>query len=81
MPSGQFRIRATSHYKSGSPAVEDSSPFATTHVLHSHGFFADAKVQNMLELALAYLRREMTGAGLWCDWNRDAFWKGRRIRR
>jgi hypothetical protein len=40
-------------------------------VLYSLGFFADAEVQNMLEPALAYLRREMAGAGLWRYWNRD----------
>ena len=59
--------------------MEDSSPFATCLVLYSLGFFADAEVQNMLEAALVYLRREMAGAGLWSYWNRDAAWEGRRI--
>lgn len=79
LPSGQFPIQATSHYKPGSPVVDDASPFATSHVLYSLSFFDDADVRAMLTPALAYLRREMTGSGLWRYWNRDAIWEGRRI--
>jgi len=79
LPSGQFPIQATSHYKPGSPVVDDASPFATAHIAYSLGFLPAADVQPMLDRALAYLRREMTGPGLWRYWNRDAVWEGRPI--
>lgn len=79
LPSGQFPIQATLHYKSGHPVVDDSSPFATSHVLYSLGFFADTDVGAMVKPAVAYLRREMAAGGLWRYWNRDAIWEGRRI--
>lgn len=79
LPTGQFPIQATSHYKPNSPVVDDASPFATSHVAYSLGFLPGGYVQPMLDRALAYLRREMTGPGLWRYWNRDAEWDGRRI--
>lgn len=79
LPSGQFPIQATSHYKPGAPVADDSSPFATSHIAHSLGFLAPADVQPMLGCALSYLRREMSRSGLWRYWNRDAVWDGRRI--
>lgn len=79
LPSGQFPVEATSHWKPGSPVVEDASPFATSHVAYSLGFLPLADVRPMLDRALAYLRREMTPSGLWRYWNRDAVWEGRRI--
>lgn len=79
LPSGQFPVQATSHWKPGSPVVDDASPFATSHVAYSLGFLPDATVRPMLDRALDYLRREMSGPGLWRYWNRDATWEGRRI--
>lgn len=79
LPSGQFPVQATSHYKPGSPVVDDASPFATSHIVYSLGFLPAADAQPMLDRALAYLRREMTGPGLWRYWNRDAEWEGRPI--
>jgi len=79
LPSGQFPIQATSHYKPGAPVVDDASPFATSHIVYSLGFLASVDVQPMLDRALAYLRHEMSCAGLWRYWNRDAVWGGRRI--
>lgn len=79
LPTGQFPVQATSHYKPGDPVIDDASPFATSHVISSLGFLPDAEVRPMLDRALAYLRREMTGPGLWRYWNRDAVWEGRPI--
>lgn len=79
LASGQFPIQATSHYKLGAPVVDDASPFASSHIAYSLGFLAPAEAQPMLGSALSYLRREMTGVGLWRYWNRDAVWDGRRI--
>lgn len=79
LPTGQFPIQATSHYKHGSPVVDDASPFATSHISYSLGFLPKPAVHSMLERALSYLRREMTSPGLWRYWNRDAVWDGRRI--
>lgn len=79
LPSGQFPIQATLHYKPGSPVVDDASPFATSHVVYSLGFCEETNTQMMIKPALAYLKREMTKAGLWRYWNRNAVWEGRRI--
>lgn len=79
LPSGQFPVQATSHYKQGNPVVDDASPFATAHVLYSLSFFQEVEVQSMLTPALIYLKREMGRTGLWRYWNRDAVWEGRKI--
>jgi hypothetical protein len=79
LPSGQFPIQVTLDYKPGSPVLDDASPFATTHVVHSLDFLPRGDVQPLLDRALAYMRREMTGPGLWRYWNRDAIWEGRPI--
>ena len=79
LESGQFPIECTWHYKPGSPTAADASPFATAHIVYSLGFLPPDDVQPMLDRALAYLRREMSRAGLWRYWNRDAVWDGRRI--
>lgn len=77
LPSGQFPVEATYHYKPGSPSAADSSPFATAHVAYSLGFLPSQLVSAMLQKALFYLRREMSEAGLWRYWNRDTMWQGR----
>ena len=59
--SGQFPVQATSHYKPGSPIVDDASPFTTSHIVYSLGFLPAADVRPILDRALAYLRWEMTG--------------------
>jgi hypothetical protein len=79
LPSGQFPIQTTFHYKPDSPVEEDASPFATSHVLYSLSFFEGADIESMVNPALCYLKREMTRTGLWRYWNRDAIWDGRRI--
>lgn len=79
LSSGQFPIQFTAHYKPDVPVIDDSSPFATSHIVYSLGFLPSSEVQPMLDRAMAYLLSEMTSVGLWRYWNRDAVWEGRRI--
>ncbi len=80
LPSGQFPIEATLHYQAGAPVTPDSSPFATTHIVHSLGHLPGASAASLISPALRSMREQMSPFGLWRYWNRDAVWGGRKIR-
>lgn len=79
LPGGQFPIEATLHYQPGAPVTPDSSPFATTHIVHSLGHLPAAAAAPLIGPALTSMRAEMSPFGLWRYWNREAVWGGRKI--
>lgn len=79
LPSGQFPIEVTFHYKEGSPVEPDLSLFATTHIAYSLGFLPHPQAQEMIARALRYFQSEQTGQGLWRFWNKAARWGNIRL--
>jgi hypothetical protein len=79
LPTGQFPIEVTFHYKEGAPTEQDQSLFATAHIVYSLGFLPHPTVQPMIARALTYFQAEMSGHGLWRFWSRGARWDDRRL--
>jgi hypothetical protein len=74
LPTGQFPIEVTFHYKEDGPTEQDQSIFATTHLVYSLGFLPQPDAQAMTLRALTYFQSEMSGHGLWRFWNKAAQW-------
>jgi hypothetical protein len=69
LPYGEFRT-----YASPDPAMEvdcrfDSSPFATSLILHAIGFLQHPRIPEMVEEGLDFLLSEVEGPGLWRFWS------------
>lgn len=69
LPHGEFKTYASSDPEMGDALCFDSSPFATSFVVHALGFAGGPLVEGMTEKALGFLQAEMEGPGLWRYWS------------
>lgn len=68
LPHGEFATYASPDQGMGDESYFDSSPFATSLILHSIGLVSDPRVEEMTAKALDFLETEMEGPGLWRYW-------------
>src|SRR5437867_2862916 len=66
---GESRTYAWSDDNYRENCLFDSSPFITSLVLHSIGFWQDDRVRAITAKALDFLCAEMEGKGLWRFWS------------
>lgn len=66
---GESRTYAWSDDNHRENCLLDSSPFVTSLVLHSIGFWQDNRVKAITAKALDFLCAEMEGTGLWRFWS------------
>lgn len=66
---GEFRTCAAENEAMDEACFFDSSPFTTSFVLYSLGFFQDARIRDMTARGLTFLQSEMEGRGVWRYWS------------
>lgn len=66
---GEFRTYAAGNEAMDDSCVLDSSPFTTSFVLYSLGFYDDLRIQEITARGINFLRSEMEGKGVWRYWS------------
>ena len=69
LPSGEYRLFAAADHEMARNCRFDSSPFATTFILHSLRFLHTNKVDEMIKKGVNYLSTEIEGPGLLRYWS------------
>jgi hypothetical protein len=67
-PSGEFSTFMARDTALTQERRFDSTPFATTYILHSLSFIEGAEVRAMIDRALDFLEAEMEPGGVWRHW-------------